>query len=91
MFARSSRIRLAAVFAGTLVFLGPIGLISTARAGSGNGSSQNGPSLVAYGCAHETQEMFRYEFATDTYKVIGVVTDQFGKVCVEMGSMAFIP
>lgn len=96
MFSQLFTTRLFAAFAGGLAFLAPMTLsVSTAYAGGGNagnaGNGGNGPALVAYGCAHETQELFRYEFKTDTYKVIGVVKDQFGKVCVEMGAMAYIP
>jgi hypothetical protein len=74
------------VFAGCLAFLAPCALNLATAADDGTPIE-----LVAYGNAHETNELFRYDFASDTFSTVGVVTDQSGKVVDEPTALAYIP
>ena len=47
--------------------------------------------LVVYGVPQESQELFRYDFASDTFSTIGVVTDQYGRTVVDLKCLAYIP
>ena len=88
MPSESHKMRLVAVFAGLLAFLAPIDLgLSTASAADPTTITD----LVMYGVPQESQELFRYEFGTDTYSTIGVVTDQFGRTVVDLKGLAYIP
>jgi hypothetical protein len=47
--------------------------------------------VIMYGIDADTYELLRYNFATDEYVIIGVVTDQNGNVVVDVESLAMIP
>jgi hypothetical protein len=47
--------------------------------------------VVMYGIDQGTNELLRYEFATDTFTRIGEVVDQNGKVVKDNEGLAFIP
>ncbi len=65
--------------------------LSTADAAKPPKTPTSIEDLVAYGIAHETNELFRYDFGSDTFATIGVVSDQNGKTVKEPTSLAYIP
>ena len=87
MLSRPFTPRLTAAFAGSLAFLAPIGL-NLATADEDEGATID---LVLYGVPQESQELFRYEFGSDTFSTIGVVIDQYGRTVVDLKSLTYIP
>ncbi|MHC4966954.1 MAG: hypothetical protein ACYTGE_18885, partial [Planctomycetota bacterium] len=47
--------------------------------------------IIMYGIDADTYELLRYNFSTDEYVRIGVVTDQHGNVVTDVESLAMIP
>lgn len=82
MFSARMTTRLASALAGSLPFLAPVNSIA---------APTTVDELVAYGAAHETNELFRYDFGSDTFKTIGVVKDQFNQVVNELYCLGYIP
>ncbi|MHC4216862.1 MAG: NHL repeat-containing protein [Planctomycetota bacterium] len=88
MMATPNDTRFATVLAGSLAFLAPNDLcLSTASAAEPTTIEE----LVMYGVPQESQELFRYEFGSDEFSTIGVVTDQFGREVVDLKGLAYIP
>ena len=89
MFSERSTTRLAMAFAGSLLYLAPIELgLSTAYADEPTTTIED---LVVYGVPQGSQELFRYEFGSDTFSTLGVVTDQFGRTVKDLKALACIP
>ena len=77
-----------AAFAASLAFLAPIELnISTASADEPTTIED----LVVYGVPQGSQELFRYDFGSDTFSTLGVVIDQYGRTVKDLKSLAYIP
>ncbi len=88
MFSRTLTSRLAAAFAGSFACLAPFALdLSTADAKEPTKIED----LVVYGVPQESQELFRYDFGSDTFSTIGVVTDQYGRTVVDLKSLTYVP
>ncbi len=84
MFSRPLTSRLAAAFAGSFACLAPFALgLSTADAVD----PTKVEDLVVYGVPQESQELFRFDFGSDTYTTLGVVTDQYGRTVVDLKSL----
>ena len=92
MYPRLTRTRFTVASAACVAFLAPIDLgLSTADAAPPQQKETSIEDLVAYGTAHETNELFRYDFGSDTFATIGVVKDQYGRIVDEPTSLAYIP
>lgn len=88
MFSRTRTSRLGAALAGSFACLAPFALdLSTADATEPTKIED----LVVYGVPQESQELFRYDFGSDTFSTIGVVTDQFGRKVVDLKGLSYIP
>jgi hypothetical protein len=85
---RSRTSRSIATVAVSLAFLAPNGLSRSTDAASEPTTIEE---LVMYGVPQESQELFRYEFGSDTFSAIGVVTDQLGRTVVDLKGLAYIP
>ena len=80
--------RLVALIAGSLSVLAPAMTgLSTACATD----STTIEDLVVYGVPQESQELFRYDFGSDTFSTIGVVIDQFGRTVKDLKGLSYIP
>ncbi len=88
MLSGSLKLRLVTVFSGSLAFLAPIELsLSTASAAE----QTTIEDLVMYGVPQESQELFRYDFGSDTFSTIGVVIDQYGRTVVDLKALVHVP
>ena len=73
MFTRRRTTQTPAAFAAILAFLAPIGLgLSTAYADEPTTTIED---LVLYGVPQDSQELFRFDFGSDTSSSIGTVND----------------
>jgi hypothetical protein len=88
MVARHFASQPAVAFAGCVAFLAPFELsFSTASAAE----PTKVEDLVMYGVPQESQELFRYDFGSDTFSAIGVVTDLYGRTVVDLKSLTYVP